>query len=56
LPLSVTELAQALLAVLDRPAASGPQQVVTAHLVREELAAPVSGLQAAAGHTRAGSP
>ncbi len=53
-PLSVTELAQALLMVLEgRSAAEGPQQVVTTHLVREQLAAPVSGLQAAAGHTRA---
>ena len=32
LPLSVTELAQALLAVLDRPAAS---EVITSHIVRE---------------------
>jgi len=54
-PLSVAELAQALLMVLEgRSAAEGPQQVVTTHLVREQLAAPVSGLQAAAGHTRAG--
>ena len=51
LPLSATELAQALLAVLDRPAASA---VITSHTVRERLTAPVSGLQAAAGHTRAG--
>ncbi|HUT57279.1 MAG TPA: ATP-binding protein [Phycisphaerae bacterium] len=54
-PLSVAELAQALLMILDgRSAAAGPQQVVTTHLVREQLAAPLSGLQAAAGHATGG--